>query len=197
MWTRGGEDITEIVIGTGTAGIMNGFLTGDSSKTGRTGIIIDIGKGKEPGVCRAIDLGRNSSEGNSDVKGGRNINRGRRYNDISNKDKSYRENLRFRNLRGSSERDKRDKSKFLRFRNGDMNLRIGLSCRKDRNKDLRFSNLRGSSNRDKSIPNLGLGASNTNGNQKGIQNIEIRRAGSFFQSALSVNIAGKVSPVKF
>jgi hypothetical protein len=35
---------------------MNGFLTDDFDRTGRAGMIIDIGKGKEPGASRAINL---------------------------------------------------------------------------------------------------------------------------------------------
>jgi hypothetical protein len=43
---------------------MNGFLTSDFTVTGRTGTIIDIGKGKEPGVSRAINLDRNNRDRN-------------------------------------------------------------------------------------------------------------------------------------
>jgi hypothetical protein len=39
---------------------MNGFLIGDFSRTGRAGIMIDIGKGKERGASRAINLDRNN-----------------------------------------------------------------------------------------------------------------------------------------
>jgi hypothetical protein len=55
--TRAGEGTTETVIGTDTAGTMNGFLTSDFTVTGKTGTRIDIGKSKEPGACRAINLG--------------------------------------------------------------------------------------------------------------------------------------------
>jgi len=58
MWTQVGEDTTETVIGTDTRGTMNGFLTSDFTRTGRAGIIIDTGKGKEPGASRAINLDR-------------------------------------------------------------------------------------------------------------------------------------------
>jgi hypothetical protein len=58
MSTQVGEDTTEIVIGTGTGGTMNGFLTNDFNRTGRAGILIDIGKGKKPGTSRAINLDR-------------------------------------------------------------------------------------------------------------------------------------------
>ena len=43
---------------------MNGFLTNDFNRTGRAGIIIDIGKGKEPGASRAINLDRNNRDRN-------------------------------------------------------------------------------------------------------------------------------------
>jgi hypothetical protein len=39
---------------------MKGFPTGNFSKTGGAGITIDIGKGKEPGVSRAINLDRSA-----------------------------------------------------------------------------------------------------------------------------------------
>jgi hypothetical protein len=37
---------------------MNGFPTGNFVRTGGPGKAIDIGKGKEPGVSRAINPGR-------------------------------------------------------------------------------------------------------------------------------------------
>jgi len=37
---------------------MNEFLTSDSNRTGRAGIMIDIGKSKEPGASKAINLDR-------------------------------------------------------------------------------------------------------------------------------------------
>ena len=64
MWTQVGEDTTGTVIGTGTRGIMNGFLTNDFNGTGRAGKIIDTGKGKEPGVSRAINLDHNHRDRN-------------------------------------------------------------------------------------------------------------------------------------
>ncbi len=60
MWTRVGEDITGSVIGTDTRGTMSGSLTNKFNRTGRAGMRTDIGKGKEPGVSRAISLGRNN-----------------------------------------------------------------------------------------------------------------------------------------
>jgi hypothetical protein len=56
MWTQVGEDTTETITGTGTGGTMNGFLTNNSNRTGRVGIMIDIGKSKELGASRAINL---------------------------------------------------------------------------------------------------------------------------------------------
>jgi len=43
---------------------MNGSLTDDFNRTGRAGIMIDIGKGNEVGVSRAIDLDHNNSDRN-------------------------------------------------------------------------------------------------------------------------------------
>jgi hypothetical protein len=64
MWIRGGEDTTGIVIGTDTGGAMSGSLTEDFNRTGKVGIIIDIGKEIGPGACRAINLGRNHRDRN-------------------------------------------------------------------------------------------------------------------------------------
>ncbi len=49
MSIRVGEDTSDSVIGTGTRGTMNGYLTGSFNRTGRAGKMIDIGKGKELG----------------------------------------------------------------------------------------------------------------------------------------------------
>jgi hypothetical protein len=43
---------------------MNGFLTNDFNRTGRAGIMIDIGKGKELGASRAINLDHNNRDRN-------------------------------------------------------------------------------------------------------------------------------------
>jgi hypothetical protein len=43
---------------------MNGFLTDNVDRTGRAGMIIDIGKGEEPGASRAINLDRNNRDRN-------------------------------------------------------------------------------------------------------------------------------------
>jgi hypothetical protein len=43
---------------------MTGFLTNDFNRTGRAGIIIDIGKSKKPGASRAINLDRNNRDRN-------------------------------------------------------------------------------------------------------------------------------------
>ena len=52
------------MIGTDTDGIMNRVLTDDFNRTGGAGIIIDIGKGKEPGASRAINLDHNNRDRN-------------------------------------------------------------------------------------------------------------------------------------
>jgi hypothetical protein len=64
MWTQVGGDTTETIIGTGTGGTMNGFLTNDFNRTGRAGIIIDVGKGKELGVSRIIKPDHNNRDRN-------------------------------------------------------------------------------------------------------------------------------------
>ena len=62
--TPTGEDTTETIIGTDTGGTMNEFLTTDFKRTGRAGILIDIGKEKEVGVSRAINLDRDIRDRN-------------------------------------------------------------------------------------------------------------------------------------
>jgi hypothetical protein len=62
--TRVGGDTTGTVIGTGTAGIMNGSLTNGFNRIGRAGTILDIGNGKQPGASRAINLERNLRDRN-------------------------------------------------------------------------------------------------------------------------------------
>ena len=59
MLTQVGEDTTEIVIGMDIDGIMNGLRTNDSIRTGRAGMIIDIGKGEELGAFRTIKIDQN------------------------------------------------------------------------------------------------------------------------------------------
>lgn len=61
-WTLAGEDTTETIIGTDTGGTTNGFLTGNFNRTGIPGIKIDIGKGKEHGASRIINLDRNNRD---------------------------------------------------------------------------------------------------------------------------------------
>jgi hypothetical protein len=61
-WTRAGGDTTETVLGTDTSGTTKGFLTGDFSRTGRAGKVIDIGKGREPGASRTINPGRSTRD---------------------------------------------------------------------------------------------------------------------------------------
>ncbi len=51
-----GEDTTETMIGMDTGGNMKGFLTENFNTAGGAGIMIDIGKDKEPGAFRAIIL---------------------------------------------------------------------------------------------------------------------------------------------
>ena len=64
MWIQVGEDTTETVIGTGTGGTINEFLTNDFNGTGRAGKIIDVGKGRELGAFRTINLGHNNRDRN-------------------------------------------------------------------------------------------------------------------------------------
>ncbi len=70
-------------------GIMNGFLTNDLSKTGRAGMIIDIGKRKELGMSTTIEIGHhNNKDRNLDIRESRNITRGLRFSNTSSGEKS-------------------------------------------------------------------------------------------------------------
>ena len=109
------------------------------------------------------------------MKGNRNINRGLRFSNISNRDNSNRNNPRFRNLKVSNKNNPR------------------LNNHNSNNINPRFSNPRDNNNHSNSInlkcsdPNnsiLNLRASNTRGNhntrslkenlKEGMQNIESR-----------------------
>ena len=63
-WIQTGEDTTEAIIGTDTGGTMSGYLIDNFNRTGERGIKIDIGKGKEPGESRTINLDRNNRDRN-------------------------------------------------------------------------------------------------------------------------------------
>lgn len=89
---------------------MSGSLTDDFNRTGRAGVIPDIGKGREPGASRAINLVRNDRCRNSGIKGKSNINGGPRFSDISNGYKSNKDTPRFKNL----EVNNRDDHRFSR-----------------------------------------------------------------------------------
>ena len=99
---------------------MNGFLPNDFNRTGRAGIMTDIGNGKELGVFRTISLYQNHRDRYSDNKGNSNINRGLRSSNISNKDNSRKDSR-----RSSSQ---------------DQNRRREVSVHRDESKDLRLSN---------------------------------------------------------
>ena len=64
------------------------------------------------------------------MKGNSNINRGLRFSDISNRDKSNKDNPRFGDLKINNKDN-------LRLKN---NLRREFSSHRDNSKDLRFSN---------------------------------------------------------
>ena len=102
-----GEDTTETAIGTGTGGTMNGFLTNGFSGTGRAGKIIDVGKGKELGASRAINLDHNNRDRNLDNKDNSTINKDLMFkNRDSIRFSSHGDNLR------SSNKDNNISKKF-------------------------------------------------------------------------------------
>ncbi len=64
MWTQVGEDTTETIIGMGTGGTMNEFLTNAFNRTGKAGTMIDTGKGRHIGASRTINLDHNNRDRN-------------------------------------------------------------------------------------------------------------------------------------
>ena len=71
---------------------MNGFLTNDLSKTGRAGMIIDIGKRKELGMSTTIEIGHhNNKDRNLDIRGSRNTTRGLRFRNIRSGDNNKKD----------------------------------------------------------------------------------------------------------
>ena len=71
---------------------MNGFLRNDFNKTGRAGIIIDIGKSKKPGMSRTIEIDHDNNKGrNLDMRGSRNTTRGLRFRNIRSGDNSKKD----------------------------------------------------------------------------------------------------------
>ena len=90
---------------------MNGFLTSDFNRTGRAGKVIDIGKSRELGASRAINLAHNNSDRNQDNKGNSNTNRGPRSRN--------KESLRSSNLSSNRRKEfsnRKDKNKDLSLR---------------------------------------------------------------------------------
>jgi hypothetical protein len=121
------------MIGMAIGGTMRGFHTNDFNKTGRNGIMTDIGKGMEPGAYRAINPDQNSRGRKSDTKGNRSTNTGLRSSNISNRDNSSKSNARLSSLRRES--------KDLKFNSRATNNRMReFSNRRVENKDPRVSN---------------------------------------------------------
>ena len=112
---------------------MRAFLTTNSNRTGRNGIMTDIGKGMEPGAYRAINHDQNSRGRKSDTKGNRSTNAGLRFSDTSNRDNSSKSNARLSSLRRES--------KDLKLNSRATNNRMReFSSRRAENKDPRVSN---------------------------------------------------------
>jgi hypothetical protein len=168
------------MIGTGIRGTMNGFLTDDFNKTGRAGMIIDIGKGEGLGASTTINLDRNHRDRNSDIKGNSNINRGLRFSNISNRYNGNKNPLRFGNPKVNNKDN------------------LTLNSHNSNNINRRFSNPGDTSNPNNSI--LNLRASNTREDQnthslkenlkEGSQSIESRMTRSLktLPSIISVGL---------
>ena len=69
MWTHIGEDIIQIVIGMDVLGIIAQFHIHNFNRIGEDGRMTDIGKNKENGMFRVIQLNRNHRDNNSDKNG--------------------------------------------------------------------------------------------------------------------------------
>ena len=74
-WIQLGEDTTGLILGTAIVGTLIGFLIEDFNRTERSGKMIGIGKGKEPGASRAINLDRSNRNRNLENRGTNNIKR--------------------------------------------------------------------------------------------------------------------------
>jgi len=64
MWTHIGEDIIQIVIGMDILGIIAQFHTHSFNQIGEDGKRTDIGKNKENGMFRVIQLNPNNRDRN-------------------------------------------------------------------------------------------------------------------------------------
>jgi hypothetical protein len=64
MYTRAGENSTDTITGTDARGTTKEFLTGDFTRTGRAGMMIDTGKGEGPGASRDTGLDRSPRDRN-------------------------------------------------------------------------------------------------------------------------------------
>ncbi len=78
------------MIGMDITGIMNESLITSFNRIGGTGILIDIGKDREPGAFRAIILNHNTKGRNCAVRGKPSISRGLRYSNIKGDSKISR-----------------------------------------------------------------------------------------------------------
>jgi hypothetical protein len=96
-----------------TGGTTRGSLPHDFKRTGRHGIMTDIGKGKEPGASRVITPEHNLRGRNWDIKDNRSISTGLRYSSISNRYASSKNNIRL-SSRDNSPRRKLVSSKSTR-----------------------------------------------------------------------------------
>jgi len=64
MWTPIGEDIIQVVIGMDILGIIAQFHIHNFNQIGEDGKITDIGRNKENGMFRAIQLNPNHRDSN-------------------------------------------------------------------------------------------------------------------------------------
>ena len=123
-WTGVGETIIGTTIGMDTDGNMNVFLTTASMITGGPGVTPDIGRVKEPGVFRAINLDHRFRDRNKDVKGNSSITRDPRFKDNHKGHRLHHNNLRFSNLRNSSHSNNTNSLKE-NLNEGMQNIEIG------------------------------------------------------------------------
>ena len=148
---------------------MNGFPAVDCNRTGGVGTIIVIGKDKEAGVCRAINLDRSRRDRNYGGKDRNNIDRDPRFSGIRKRSSNNEDNRRFGNLgdsRGNRSRKDSRRSGHPRGRStpGNSNPSPGAcNARGSRNVgNLRKSRigLTGPTGRMKGTDDKGTGAGN-------------------------------------
>jgi hypothetical protein len=156
-----GEGSIETVSGTGIDGTTDGFPTTTLNKTGEVGIAVDIGKKKEDGTWKDINPFHHKDNRKLDGKDSMNIQGDLTSGNMSNGERSSKDNARFSNLDNSSSRDnvrssnldnssRRDNARSSNLDNSSSrdNVRSSNLDNSNSRDNVRFSNLDNSNSRD-------------------------------------------------